>query len=87
MKNRTETFELTVDGKAMTISATAYKNANHETHYRVSIDDSAIHIFAANENLRRFADIEAGTKAEPIPVNIEKAIGDHLYQLYQRQAA
>ncbi|MFL9485294.1 hypothetical protein ACI6Q2_21105 [Chitinophagaceae bacterium LWZ2-11] len=84
MKVRTETFELMPDNKVITVKATPFQTLTGETRYRVSINDSPVHIFAPNESLKRFTDIETGAAGKQIPINIETAIGE---QLYQRTAA
>ncbi len=81
MKTRTETFALTMDSKVITVKATAFKTPASETRYRVSINDSPVHIFAADRSLHRYTDIEAGAKADIIPVAVEKAVGEQLYNL------
>lgn len=84
MKTRTETFELKVNSEVMIVKATAFKTPSNETRYRVSVNESPVHIFAVNENLHRFTDIESGAKADVMPVALEKAIGE---ELYHREAA
>ncbi|RFM26789.1 hypothetical protein DXN05_17515 [Deminuibacter soli] len=76
-----------IDGNKTTVKATAFKTPSNDARFRVSINESPIHIFSFDEKLQRFTDIEAGAKAEPIPATIEKAVGEQLYHLQQSIAA
>ena len=84
MKTRTEIFELTIDGKPLVVKATPYQTHSTETRFRVSINDSPIHIFGWNKDLNRLTVIDSSGAAGNIPDKIDEAIGR---QLYQRVAA
>ena len=79
MKLKTETFELTHDNKLVTVKATAFQTVTSETRYRVSINNSPVHIFALNDSINRYQDIDSGAAAKNIPLEIEEAIGKRLY--------
>ena len=80
MKVRTEVFELTPDNKnVLTVKATPFTTLSGETRFRVSINESPVHIFAKSDTLKRFTDIETGAAGKQIPEYIEAAIGEKLY--------
>ena len=79
MKLRTENFDLTLDNRVINVKATAFQTPASETRFRVSVNDSPVHIFALNESLNRYTDVERSTASNSIPVNIEEAIGRKLY--------
>lgn len=81
MKAKTTTFDLTVNGTSISVIATPYQTATEEKRYRVSINGSPVHIFAINQNLQRFTDIDRGALSNEIPEPIEKAIGQELYNI------
>jgi hypothetical protein len=81
---RTETFELTIDGKPVLVKATSFQTHSMETHYRVSINGSPVYIFGWNPNLNRVTALDRGSAAANIPPQVANAIGD---QLYTRLAA
>ncbi len=78
MKTKTEVFEVTVEGKAVVVKATPYQINTGETRFRVSINDSPVHIFAWDNNRQRLADIESGHAANKIPAQIEAAISEQI---------
>lgn len=84
MKTRTEIFEMAIDGKPVKVKATPFKIATEEKRYRVSINDSPVHIFAWDDQLNRLAIIDKARLAESIPDKVEEVIGR---QLYSRLAA
>lgn len=84
MKTRTEIFEVTIDGKPLVVKATPYQTLSTETRFRVSINDSPVHIFGWDKDLNRLTAIESSSAAGNVPDKIEEAIGR---QLYQRIAA
>jgi len=84
MKIRTEIFELMVDGNPMVVKATPYQTLSTETRFRVSVNDSPVHIFAWDKDLNRLTAIDSSNAAGDIPDKIDEAIGR---QLYQRVAA
>lgn len=84
MKIRTEIFELMVDGKPMVVKATPYQTLSTETRFRVSVNDSPVHIFAWDKDLNRLTATDSSNAAGHIPDKIDEAIGR---QLYQRVAA
>lgn len=81
MKTRTEKFELAIDGRPVKVSATPFKIATEEQRYRVSINDSPVHIFAWDDQLNRLAVVDKAKLAESIPGNVEEVIGRQLYSL------
>ena len=81
MKAKTATFDLTVNGTTISVIATPYQTATSEKRYRVSINGSPVHIFALNQNLQRFTDIDRGALSSEIPEPFEKAIGQELYSI------
>lgn len=83
-KTSTEKFEVMIDGKPVTVTATLYETHNSEARYRVSVDGSPIHIFAWDPQLNRLAQIDQASVADQIPAKVEEAIGR---QLYSRAAA
>lgn len=84
MKTRTEIFELTIDGKPLVVKATPYQTLSTETRFRVSINDSPVHIFGWDKDLNRLTAIDSSSAAANMPNKIDEAIGR---QLYQRIAA
>lgn len=84
MKTRTEIFELTVDGKPLVVRATPFQTLSTETRFRVSVNDSPVHIFAWDKDLNRLTAIDSSRAAGDITNKIDEAIGR---QLYQRIAA
>ena len=84
MKTRTEIFELTIDGTPVVVKATPYQTLSTETRFRVSINDSPVHIFGWDKDLNRLTAIEHSSAASNMPEKIDEAIGR---QLYQRIAA
>lgn len=84
MKIRTEIFELTVDGKPVVVKATPYQTLSTETRFRVSVNESPVHIFAWDKDLNRLTAIDSSNAAGHMPDKIDEAIGR---QLYQRVAA
>lgn len=84
MKTRTEIFELTVDGKPLVVRATPYQTLATETRFRVSVNDSPVHIFGWDKDLNRLTAIDSSQAANDINDKIDEAIGR---QLYQRIAA
>ncbi|WP_276479489.1 hypothetical protein [Paraflavitalea pollutisoli] len=84
MKTRTEIFELTVDGKPLVVRATPFQTLATETRFRVSVNDSPVHIFGWDKDLNRLTAIDSSQAANNINDKIDEAIGR---QLYQRIAA
>lgn len=84
MKTRTEIFELTIDGKPLVVKATPYQTLSTETRFRVSINDSPVHIFGWDKDLNRLTAIDSSAAAGSMPNKIDEAIGR---QLYMRIAA
>ncbi|MFT3825437.1 MAG: hypothetical protein QM731_16075 [Chitinophagaceae bacterium] len=78
MKTKTEVFDVMVDGKAVTVKATPYQINTGETRFRVSINESPIHIFAWDDNRQRLADIASGNAANKIPAQVEAAISEQI---------
>jgi hypothetical protein len=84
MRVITETFDLMIDGKPVTVKATPYQLHTNETRYRVSINNSPVHIFGWSDDLNRLAFIDKGRAADRMAPAIDEAIGK---QLYSRLAA
>lgn len=84
MKKKTEIIETAIDGQPVKAKATPFKIATGETRYRVSINDSPVHIFGYDKQLNRLTIIDKAQLAESIPGNVEEVIGR---QLYSRLAA
>lgn len=80
MKAKTEVFEIAPDNQALVVKATPFKTIKGETRFRVSINDSPVHIFAKSEALKRFTDIDTGAAGKQIPIHIETVIGEKLYR-------
>lgn len=68
---RTSTFEIVVEGSRVHVKATPYL-LNNETRFRVSYNDSPVHIFSYNPEIGSMRLIEEN-KAE-MPAPIERAI-------------
>jgi hypothetical protein len=84
MRVITETFDLMIDGKPVTVKATPYQLHTNETRYRVSINNSPVHIYGWNDSLQRMTVIDKGRAAEQVSPAMDEAIGR---QLYSRLAA
>ena len=84
MKTRTEIFELTIDGKPLVVKATPYQTHSTETRFRVSINDSPVHIFGWDKDLNRLTAIDSSNAAIHVSDKVDEAI---CRQLYQRIAA
>jgi hypothetical protein len=77
MKTYTETFEITIDGKPVEVTATPYFiNNDMEKRFRVSYNGSPVHIFAWDDSSNRIFAIKEGS--EIIPDNVEQAIANEL---------
>lgn len=84
MKTRTEIFEVMIDGKPLVVRATPYQTLSTETRFRVSINESPVHIFAWDKDLNRLTAIDSSAAAGSMAGKIDEAVGR---QLYQRVAA
>ena len=84
MKTRTEIFELTVDGKPLVVRATPFQTLSTETRFRVSVNDSPVHIFGWDKDLNRLTAIDSSQASVSMNQKVDEAIGR---QLYQRVAA
>jgi hypothetical protein len=84
MRTTTETFQLEMDGKPVTVKVTPYHMHTMEKRYRVSINNSPVHIFAWDDNARRLIAIDGARIEGKLPVKLEEAISR---QLYSRMAA
>ncbi len=73
---QTISFELRVDGKSYEVSATPFTIASGDLLYRVSYNQSPVHVFAWDEGLNRFA--ETDVLADVIPPVIEMSIARKL---------
>lgn len=84
MKKHTETFEVVVNNKPVSVTATAYTMHTDEKRYRVSIDDSPVYIYAWNDDLGRYTVLQTSQAAIHLPDFVDEEIGR---QLYSRMAA
>lgn len=84
MKKHTETFEMVVNNKPVTVTATAYVMHTNEKRYRVSVNDSPVYIYAWNDELKRYSVLQTSQAAAQLPEVIDEAIGR---QIYSRMAA
>lgn len=83
MKTYSESFDLEVSGKHLSVIATPYiVNSTNEKRFRVSYNGSPVHIFTWNEKEKRIHSIK--DSVHPIPFQIEQAIAR---ELENRQAA
>jgi len=78
MRAKTEVFEILVEGKSVTVKATPFQVKSGETRYRVSINESPVHIFGWDESRQRFADIASGNASNKIPAQIEVVISEQI---------
>lgn len=83
-KTVTESFDVMVEGKPVTVKATQYETHTTEARYRVSINGSPIYIFGWDSERNRLAAIDSATVVSEIPEPVELAIGQ---QLHNRMAA
>jgi hypothetical protein len=79
MKTRTEIFELTIDGKPLVVKATPYQTLSTETRFRVSINDSPVHIYGWDKDLNRLTAIDSSNAANHVPDKLDEQIGRELY--------
>ena len=79
-KQRIETlsFELPINGRSYFVHATPYKVPAGEIFYRISYNNSPVHVFGWDQGLDRFA--ETDSLADIIPPVIEIAIAGKLNQ-------
>lgn len=85
MKARTQTFELLVDGTPYVVKATPY-SFNDETRFRVSYNESPVHIFLWDSSVGRLTVI--GDQAATMPDNLEVAIARKLQsEMSERRVA
>ena len=87
MKLHTETFEIVKANRPWTIKATRYL-LNKETRFRVSVNDSPVHIFSWDDDLERLtATHSPGT--DTLPREVEVGIAEKLHGImkqYQQAA-
>ena len=81
MKTRTEVFQLTIDGNPLVVKATPYQTHTTETRFRVSINNSPVHIFGWDKDLNRLTAIDHANATGEMPRKIDEAIGRELYHL------
>ena len=84
MRTTTETFQLEVEGKPVTVKVTPYHMHTMEKRYRVSINNSPVHIFAWDDNSGKLVAIDGARIEGKLPVKLEEAISR---QLHSRMAA
>lgn len=78
MKTRTEIFDMAIDGKPVKVKATPYRMHTEELRYRVSINDSPVHIFAWDDQRNRLTIIDKAKMAENVPEQVVEMIGRQL---------
>ncbi len=81
MKTRTEVFEVLVEGKPLVVKATPYQTHTTETRFRVSVNNSPVHIFGWDKDLKRLTAIDSSNATGGVPPKIDEAIGRELYHL------
>ena len=84
IRTATETFQLEIDGKPVMVKATPYQIHTSEKRYRVSINNSPVHIFAWDDDSRQLVLIDKAATAEKVPEMVQKVISR---QLVNRMAA
>ena len=84
LRATTETFQLNVEGRPVTVKVTPYQIHTAEKRYRVSINNSPVHIFAWDDDSRRLVLIDKAAIEDNVPEKLEEAIGR---QLYNKMAA
>jgi len=80
-KNKTLSFEMSVNNRWYIVKATKYNIATGEPRFRVSYNDSPVHIFGWDDNLARLAEVEE-TSDNLAPV-IEMAIAKELVNKFK----
>ncbi len=86
-KIETLSFEMSVNNRQYIVKATPFTTATGETRFRISYNDSPVHIFGWDENLDRVTEIEE--VSDLLPPVIETAIAHELETNYKhlQQAA
>jgi len=69
-------FELPINGRSYSVSATPFTVASGDTLYRVSYNHGPVHVFGWDEGLDRYA--ETNPLADVIPPIVEMAIANKL---------
>jgi len=77
-RNRVQniTFELLINGRSYSVTATPFSIPTGDTLYRLSYNNGAVHVFGWDEGLDRYA--ERDVQADVIPPVIELAIAGKL---------
>jgi hypothetical protein len=75
-KNQTVAFEMSVNDRKYAVKATPYNIATGETRFRVSYNNSPVHIFGWDNGLERLAEVEE--VSDILPPVIEMAIAENL---------
>ena len=85
MKLHTETFEIIKNNRPYTVKATRYL-LNTETRFRVSVNDSPVHIFSWDDDLER---LTATHSPDELPREVEVGISERLHGIMNqlKQAA
>lgn len=78
MKTRTEIFEMAIDGRPVKVAATPFRMHTEELRFRVSINDSPVHIFAWDDERNRLIKVDKAKTAENIPDHVVEMIGKQL---------
>jgi hypothetical protein len=69
-------FELFINGRSFSITATPFAIPSGDKMYRISYNDGPVHIFGWDEGLNRYAETDA--QADVIPPVIELSIAGKL---------
>jgi phosphoribosylformylglycinamidine (FGAM) synthase-like amidotransferase family enzyme len=69
-------FNIDVNGTPVEVVAKPYINGSEEKRFRVSVNGSPIHIFGLNKQEQKVVMMDS--PSEPIPVQIQTAIGEKL---------
>jgi len=80
MKLHTETFEIKKNGNPYSVKATRYL-LNTETRFRVSVNDSPIHIFSWDDDLER---LRATHSPDELPREVEVGISEKLHGIMKQ---
>jgi hypothetical protein len=57
-KNKTLSFDISVNNRSYIVNATPYKIATGETRFRVSYNNGPVHIFGWDVNLFQMSEVE-----------------------------
>jgi hypothetical protein len=69
-------FNIDVNGTPVEVVAKPYINGSEDKRFRVSVNGSPIHIFGLNKQEQQVVMMDS--PSDPIPVQIQRAIGEKL---------